>query len=92
MKKYRVYIGIFAVALTVLVFYFFCIHREWSAKKSLSRAQVAKMLAFLKYDQTGINMGKNMWRVRNVPHQIFPKQFILQMRGTVIILSGIVPV
>ena len=53
MKKYRVYIGIFAVALTVLVFYFFCIHREWSAKESLSRAQVAKMLAFLKYDQTG---------------------------------------
>ena len=53
MRKYRIHIGIFVVALTVLVFYFFCIHREWSAKESLSRAQVAKMLAFLKYDQTG---------------------------------------
>lgn len=53
MKRYRVHIGIFVVALTVLVFYFFFIYREWSAKESLSRAQVAKMLAFLRYDQTG---------------------------------------
>lgn len=43
--------GIFAVALTILVAYYFYLCTKWNEQEGMSRAQVAKMLALMRYDQ-----------------------------------------
>lgn len=50
MRRYLLHIGIFGAALTVLLFYFLNIHRQWSANEMMNRAQIARMLALMRYD------------------------------------------
>lgn len=52
MRKYMLHIGIFAAVLTVLLVYFLNIHRQWTANEMMSRAQIARMLALMRYDRS----------------------------------------
>ena len=52
MRKYLLHIGIFAAALTVLLLYFLNIHRQWTANEMMNRAQIARMLALMRYDRS----------------------------------------
>lgn len=50
MRRYLLHIGILAAALTVFLFYFLNIHRQWSANEMMNRAQIARMLALMRYE------------------------------------------
>lgn len=50
MRRRWIHISIFAAALTVLLFYFLNIHRQWTANEVMNRAQIARMLALMRYD------------------------------------------
>ena len=51
MRRYLVHIGIFSAALTILLVYFLNIHRQWTSNEMMSRAQIARMLALMRYDR-----------------------------------------
>lgn len=50
MRRYLVHIGIFSAALTILLVYFLNIHRQWTSNEMMNRAQIARMLALMRYD------------------------------------------
>ena len=50
LRRRWIHISIFAAALTVLLFYFLNIHRQWTANEVMNRAQIARMLALMRYD------------------------------------------
>ena len=70
MRKYLLHIGIFAVALTVLLFYFLNIHRQWSANEMMNRAQIARMLALMRYDASECEAMGNAGRDADWPADI----------------------
>lgn len=51
MRRYLIHIGIFSAALTVLLIYFMNIHRQWTSNEMMNRAQIARMLALMRYDR-----------------------------------------
>lgn len=50
MRRYLIQIGIVGAVLTVLVFYFFNLHRQWTKNEVMNRVQIARMLALMRYD------------------------------------------
>lgn len=50
MKRVWIQVGIFGAALTILVFYYFYLHMEWTNNEVMNRAQIARMLALMRYD------------------------------------------
>ncbi|MDD3222287.1 MAG: SpoIID/LytB domain-containing protein [Lachnospiraceae bacterium] len=50
LRKYWVHICIVAAALTVFLIYFMNLHRNWVESETMSRAQIARMLALMRYD------------------------------------------
>ncbi|WP_405320584.1 SpoIID/LytB domain-containing protein [Frisingicoccus sp.] len=51
MRRFWVRIIILGAGLSVLVLYFFYLHREWTENEMISRSQIARMLALIRYDR-----------------------------------------
>lgn len=75
MKRLWFYLSIFAAALTILAAYYFYLCMQWSGQESLNRAEIAKMLAFLKYDRQECEKILEQSDSKDLPKDIYKTQW-----------------